>query len=92
MDSKTISLFEDKEFVASIITLSAEDAKIAIEEKGGTITVEELNAIAVQLERMKNAGEITEEQLEDVSGGSATIFVAGVLWGMTSVLAGKVIW
>lgn len=90
--------FSDKEYVASIAKLSAEDAAKSLCQKGVEVTAGDLmkvhDFIITHKEKMQN-GELDEDALAEIAGGMtqdeagfATIFVgAGGLFLCIAALA-----
>ena len=79
-------LLADKKFVEQMLAQqTAEDVQKLFNDTGVDFTLEDVNEIGEQLNRAANSNEeLSEEALEDVSGGFA-ITVAGV------IAAGKII-
>jgi bacteriocin-like protein len=82
-------LFSDKEFVQTLMAMDTpESIQAALKEKDLDLTLEEIELLNQNLEiAMENGGELTEEQLAQVSGGSFVV-LGVVLW---SLLAGVLI-
>ncbi len=80
-EEKIRELFSDETFVSSLLELETpEEVQKALAEKGVDLTIDEI--CTVQKSLMQSDGELSEEDLENVSGGSiiATliIVVAGI--------------
>ena len=71
---KLQEVFSDKAYVESIAKLSAEDAAKSLCEKGVEVTADDLMAvhdfILAHKEELQN-GELTEDMLASIAGGSA---------------------
>ena len=71
---KIQQIFSEKEYVESIAKLSAEDAAKSLCEKGVDVTADDLMAvhdfILAHKEELQN-GELTEDMLASIAGGSA---------------------
>jgi predicted ribosomally synthesized peptide with nif11-like leader len=68
-EEKIKELFTDEAFIASIAELeTAEDVQKALSEKGLDLSIEEITAIQNAL--ASNDGELSEDDLENVAGGS----------------------
>ena len=90
-EQKIKNVFADEEFVVSIMNMeTAEEVQAALAEKEIEISVEEIEAIREKL--ISKDGELSEEDLEDVSGGVViTATVTGILcaiFGGISAAAG----
>lgn len=88
MNAKVGELFQNKEFVDKLYPMSFEEVKQEIEANGGEITMDELKEIAEEAHRLnaqtlENGGELSEEDLDDVTGG------AGFLKTFARCLAGS---
>lgn len=83
-EQKIKEIFSDEEFVASLMNMeSPEDVQKALAEKGLELSVEEIEKI--RQAAMDQEGELSEEALEGVAGGSVAAIVLGVLAGVTSL-------
>lgn len=88
MDEQKIrELFSDEAFVGSILEMdTAEDVQKALSKKGLDLSLEEINTIRTSLEHEE--GELSEDQLEDVAGGSVTAIVCGLIIGGAALAGG----
>ena len=95
---KVKAAFADETFVKSLFELdSAAEVQAALQEKGVELTEEEILGIRdllgklangeISAEQMEN-GELPEELLEQVSGGS--LLLAGVIAGVVANIAAMV--
>jgi hypothetical protein len=80
-------IFSDKAFVQTLMEMDTpEGVQTALKEKGLDLTLEEIAILNQNLEiAMENGGELTEEQLAGVSGGSFVLLgmvLYGVLMGV----------
>lgn len=86
---KIQQVFSEKEYVESIAKLSAEDAAKNLNEVGLDITAGDLvelrDFLVAHHSELQN-GELPEEALTKVSGGSIEV-IGGILCAMDSVLA-----
>ena len=80
-------LFSDEAFVASVLALDTpEEVQAALKERGLDVTLEEIDAIQKALVK-KADGELADDDLEDVAGGSLTIMAA---IGIASIIGASV--
>ncbi len=98
--AKIQKVFSDKEYVESILKLSAEDAAKSLNEKGVDVTADDLmkvrDFILAHKEELQN-GELSEEALAGVAGGSDVceilyIIAGSVFTGTVIALVGVIIW
>lgn len=89
MDEQKIKeVFSDEAFVTSLLEMEeAPEVKNALADKGIELTLEEIEALRLQLG--KADGELGEEDLENVSGGFAITLTAvaaifGIIGGTAS--------
>jgi len=77
MDQELLKkVLADSDFTKSLLNMeNPEDVQAALKEKGVDITLEEINTIRKALEQQEN-GELSDDDLEDVAGGSLTIAAA----------------
>lgn len=92
MNAKATELLNNEEFLKKVLPMEAEDAQKAFAAEGAEITVEELNEIAAEVNKVlarKNDGELTDVDLEAVAGGkkNTTVFLVGVAVGIAIVCA-----
>ena len=90
MDKQKLQeVFSDKAYVESIAKMSAEDAAKSFCEKGVDVTADDLmkvhDFIIAHQEEIQN-GELSEEALTEVSGGSAKDALIDVVMTTTKVL------
>ena len=74
-------LLEDDSFNQSVVdATNAEEIKELFSQKGFEISVEDAEKMLSQLSRIKNGDTVTEEDLDQVSGGSVSLvlFCVGV--------------
>ena len=85
-DALSAVLTEDMERTKAWLVLEPKDAVVKINELGHDFTIEELEEYGKALKQAAAQDELSEDQLEDVAGGSALViagamaiaFVAGV--------------
>lgn len=82
----------DETKVAALLDMSPEAAAAEFKAQGYDFTAEELVAFAKYIQDNAGNGEIDEDQLDQVAGGSVAtaVFVGGVIVGM--VLNKKNVW
>ena len=68
MNAKTTELFENKEFLTSVLALTPEEAQKKFAAEGSDITVEELRELGDAINRKIQDDELKETDLEDVAG------------------------
>ena len=92
---KILKIFNDEKLFNEMLSMeNAEDAQEWFSEHGADLTIEEVNSLAVFLNKL-SSGEITEEQLkkaasgeleedelELIAGGSGTDVAAGIIIGV----------
>ncbi|WP_455500622.1 hypothetical protein [Gemmiger sp.] len=87
--AKLQEVFSDKEYVESIVKMSAEDAAKSLNEKGVEVTADDLmklhDFVQAHKEELQN-GELPEEALAGVAGG-----LAGEYWGLIGGGVGGVV-
>ena len=74
--AKLKEVFSDKEYMESIVKLSAEDAAKSLCEKGVEVTADDLVKLrdfAVAHKDELQNGELSEETLAEVAGGSSDV-------------------
>ena len=75
---KMKAVFADEAFVKSLFELdTVAEVQAALQEKGVELTEEEILGIRDLLGKVEN-GELSEELLEQVSGGSVLLAIGGV--------------
>ena len=74
-------VFSNEEFVKGLFQLETpEEVQQALRQKDISLSVEEIVKIReLVLKRMETGAELSEEELESVTGGSATILIATLL-------------
>ncbi len=89
MDSEKLQeVFSDKEYVKSIVQMSAEDAAKSLNEKGVEVTANDLMKVRDFLVAHQNElqnGELSEESLAEVAGGISTGALIGIFMGVLVV-------
>ena len=84
--AKLQEVFSDKEYVESIVKMSAEDAAKSLNQKGVEVTADDLmqvrDFIVAHQEELKN-GELSEETLAEISGGISGAAVSAIIIGAT---------
>lgn len=74
LNEKWIPVFENEELAMKVIPLQPEEAQKVLAENGYEFTLDEIVAAGEELyqmrERMNTSGELTEDDLSDVAGGS----------------------
>ncbi len=84
-------ILSDADFVKSLAALeNPEDVQAALKEKGVELTLEDIAAIQNILEN-SNEGELSEDDLENVAGGSLTIMAAIGIAGIISAAFGAAV-
>lgn len=85
-EEKIKALLSDEKFVAGILELETpEDVCKAFADEGVTVTTEEIIQVKEQLASIgENNDELSEDQLEDVSGGYFVTTL--ILWGVTALI------
>lgn len=79
-EQKIKEVFSDQAFVDSMLGMeTAEDVQKALAEKGLELSLSEIQSIKNSLENSE--GELSEESLENVAGGSVTAIVCGLIIG-----------
>jgi hypothetical protein len=88
-EAEVRELFSDEEFTSSILALeTAEEVQSALGDKGLDLSLEEIATIRSSiLTASENGGELSEEQLESVSGGifGLLVLIAFLAVGSTAV-------
>ncbi len=75
---KMVELSKDEKFVAELAKAqTAEEAQKVFSDYGASVTIEELNALSAAAQKDKTGGELADEDLNDVAGGSD--------WGVQSM-------
>lgn len=79
-DAVLCTLLDDKEFVVKMLSQETpEDVQKLFQENGVEVSMEEVNALGAELNRISTTGdELTEESLESVTGGIA----AATVWAV----------
>ncbi len=85
MDEKLLKdILSDADFATSLMEMETpEDVQKALSEKGADISIGDINAIRKALEN-GGEGELSEDDLADVAGGSLTILAAAGIAGIIS--------
>lgn len=84
---KIQEVFSDEKFVESLLQMEEpEEVQAALKEKGIELTVEEVKQIREKLENTSE-GELSEEDLGQVSGGIAITMIIGAIAGLISLTA-----
>lgn len=94
MNEATIrEVFSDENFVKGLFQLETpEQVQQALQQKDITLSVAEIVKVReLLLKRMETGAELSEEELESVTGGSATVLIATLLFvgigmGVTSLV------
>lgn len=80
-DQQIKDLFSDQAFMNSILEMeTAEEVQAALKEKGLDLSLEEIGVIRESLN--SENGELSEDELENVSGGSITV---GIIIGVAAI-------
>lgn len=84
-------VLEDADFTQSLLDMETEEeVQAALKEKGVEISTEDIDAIKRALEN-QGEGELSEDELENVAGGSLTVLAAlGVASIITAACGGTV--
>lgn len=89
---KVIQVLEDKDFIEKIVRLQTpEEVQSAFKEKGIDTSIKEVELLGSLINKMieKKGGNLTEEDLESISGGGPVEMVAGhTLGALVGTLAG----
>ena len=89
MDEKLLKeLFSDEAFVASILELeTAEDVQAALKKKGVELSLDEITAIQKALVNSSEeaSAELSDDDLENVSGGSVTAIIGAAVAGVIAL-------
>lgn len=87
---KIQEVFSDEKFVESLLQMEEpEMVQNALKEKGIELTVEELEQIRERLENGAE-GELSEDDLDQVSGGIAITTIVGAIAGIISMTSAAV--
>lgn len=87
IEEKLKELLADKEFATALLNMeSAEQVQQALQEKGVELEIADIEAVRKLLDSPAE-GELTDDALETVSGGSLTIMAA---IGIASIITGAV--
>ena len=93
-EEKIKKVFSDEEFVKSLMNLETPEAvQKALEEKDIDLSVEDIKKIA-ELVQKKDNGELSEDELEEVAGGTdvgAIAAVVGAVVGSPVAIVGGVV-
>ena len=87
MNEQLMSLMKNKEFVEKMLKCKkAAEVQALFAEYGCELTLEEVNSLCKQLKStfqkaLENGGELSENDLEDVAGGFAPLFIPFIAWG-----------
>ena len=99
MEARIKEAFADEQYVKELFALEKpEDAQAKLQEKGISMTLDEVKAIPKMLKAAQmNGDELSEDLLEDVAGGvltvaAATIIAAGIGAGGAIIGAGIERW
>lgn len=80
-ENKIKELFSDEAFVNALMELeSAEEVQSTLAAKGLNLSLDEINSIRTSLLSAENPdAELSESELENVSGGSITAIICGII-------------
>lgn len=82
-EAKLREVFSDKAYMESIVKLSAEEAAKSLQEKGVDVTAKDLmkvrDFLTAHKEELQN-GELSEDALAGVAGGSGSSAVIISVW------------
>lgn len=87
------SVLSDADFVKSLTELeNPEDVQAALKEKGIELTLEDITAVQNILENSNGelSDELSEDDLENVAGGSLTIMAALGIAGLITAVCGGI--
>ncbi len=71
---KLQEIFQDEEFNKTLFAMeTSEEVQAALKERGLELTIDEIKAIAEAIKAAQE-GELTEDNLEDVAGGSVKVY------------------
>jgi predicted ribosomally synthesized peptide with nif11-like leader len=93
MDEELLKeVLSDSDFAKSIVEMETpEEVQTALKGKGVEISLEDIAAIKNALSNQDEEGALSEDELENVSGGSLTIMAAiGIASIITASVAGTV--
>ncbi len=83
-EQQVMAIFEDGEFTKSIIEMeNPEDVQAALKAKGLDLSLEEVGAIAKEIAKASDTT-LSDDDLEDVSGGFAITLALGVTTAMVA--------
>ena len=78
--AKLQNALEDEAFVNSLYSMqTVEEIQIALKEKDVDLTIDEIKSIGEAVKAADNEGEISESELEDVSGGNIGTGLAKII-------------
>ncbi|MBR1729834.1 MAG: Nif11-like leader peptide family RiPP precursor [Selenomonadaceae bacterium] len=89
---KLKEIFADKDFTAKVLEMETpEEVQKAVKTKGVEMSLEEIDSIKDFVEKNSEGEELTDDQLENVAGGSITVaaVVGGIIIG-GAVISGAV--
>ena len=89
---KLKEIFADKDFTAKVLEMETpEEVQKAVKAKGVEMSLEEIDSIKDFVEKNSEGEELTDDQLENVAGGSITVaaVVGGIIIG-GAVISGAV--
>ena len=86
MNQKIKEVFSDEAYVKEFLAFETpEEAQASLEEKGIEVSVEDLNQVADMLNKLSE-GELTEEELVEITGGEACCIAAGITFAIATAL------
>ncbi|NPV91233.1 MAG: Nif11-like leader peptide family natural product precursor [Firmicutes bacterium] len=78
--AKVQEVFSDEVFVKNLLALETpEEVQAALQKKGVDLTVEDIVKIRDLIAKKQNAGELSDEDLEGVAGGTFNEFVGEII-------------
>lgn len=91
IEEKLKELLADQEFAAALLNMeSAEQVQQALQEKGVELEIADIEAVRKLLDSPAE-GELTDDALETVSGGSLTIMAAiGIATAISGTVSGVI--
>lgn len=93
MEERIKELLADEAFVAKLTELETpEEVVAAFKEKDVEVSVDDITNVKTQLEKMnESGGELSEDELEDVAGGSIilTTLIYGAAYAITGIGIGS---
>ncbi|NPV91234.1 MAG: Nif11-like leader peptide family natural product precursor [Firmicutes bacterium] len=78
--AKIQEVFSDEAFVKNLLVMETpEEVQEALQKKGVDLTVEDIVKIRDLIAKKQNAGELSDEDLEGVAGGTVGEFIGDII-------------